>query len=399
MSASDLRSRGDRELARKILDDPMVQRVIRDLERAQEKTPRGIRRRLLATALRVTETMMPDIHAEVRACRESLGIEIPLEIYLYPGPEFNAACVKPEEGRLFILVSSGLMEAFPSGQRRFVLGHELGHHLFHHHDVPIGYVLRGNEPPRPELALRLFAWSRYAEVSADRAGAHCAASGDDVARALFRLASGLTRPLENLRIAEFADQADELQIVHEEPGRKAATTDWFSTHPFSPLRLKAVRLFFESELAAPGGFPVSTLEARVQELMAVMEPSYLDERSEAAETARRILFAGMIAIADASEGISDPERKVFEEFMGEGAFSDTLDIAAIKASLDERLAEGNRHVSHPRRIQVVRDLCVMARASGSVSGEEGAVIDHIAATLDVPRELVDETLAQDHDLD
>jgi tellurite resistance protein len=286
------------------------------------------------------------------------------------------------------------MEAFPPGERRFVLGHELGHHLFQHHDIPIGLILRGKTRPRPQLALRLFAWSRYAEISADRAGAHCALTPDDVARALFRLASGLTRPLDNLHIAEFADQAEELQVAHETPGPRAATLDWFSTHPFSPLRLKAVRLFLESELALPNGISVSALEARVQELMAVMEPSYLEERSESAEAARRILFAGMIAVADASEGISDEEKTTFEEFFGEGSFSDELDIEGIEASLEERLEEGRRAVSHPRRIQVVRDLCVMARSSGIVASEEKAVILRIAAALDVPPELVNETLSE-----
>jgi Zn-dependent protease with chaperone function/uncharacterized tellurite resistance protein B-like protein len=399
MDATRLRSRGDRELAEKLLEERLVKRVITHLEKAEEKSPGGVRRRLLATALRVTEEMMPDVHEEVRECRQRLSVDTPLEVYVYPDARFNAAAVKPEAGRLFILLSSGLLEAFPVSERRFVIGHELGHHLFGHHEIPIGYVLQGRERPRPDLALRLFAWSRYAEISADRAGAHCVDGPDDVARALFRLASGLRRPLEGVRIEGFVAQIDELRLEQSDPGQGAPQADWFSTHPFSPLRLKALKLFFESDLADPSGYPAGTLEARVQELMALMEPSYLEEKSEMAETARRLLFAAAITVADASEEISEEETKAFEVFFGETSLGEELDIAAIKESLEARIAEANERVPHARRIQVLRDLCVIARADGHVSPEERVVIERIAKGLEVPVEIVTETLCAECDLD
>jgi Zn-dependent protease with chaperone function len=118
--------------------------------------------------------MGPDVYEMLDECVAQLAIELPVELYVYASPQFNAACVKPEEGRLFIMLSSSLLEAFKGSELRFVLGHELGHHLYNHHDIPIGYLLRGKAPPNPKLALALFAWLRYAEISADRAGAHCA---------------------------------------------------------------------------------------------------------------------------------------------------------------------------------------------------------------------------------
>lgn len=398
MDPLELRSHGDAELAEKLLAERHVVKVNEQLEKEQ-KTPKGVRRHLLATSIRLTEKMMPKVHHIVAGCRERLDIEIPLELYVYASTAFNAMCIKPEQGRLFIMVSSGLLEAFPESEQRFVIGHELGHHLFGHHDIPIGYLLRGDEPPPPELALRLFAWSRYAEISADRAGAACADDPDAVARALFRLASGLTIPLDEIRIDDFAAQVDDMQVEQEEPGAKAPQADWFSTHPFSPLRLKAVRHFFDSALFREGGAAVSTLEARVQTLMAIMEPSYLEEKSDDAETARRLLFAGSIAVANASHGISDEEVAVFEKFFGEHSFTDKLDIDAIIASLDERVEAALDTVSHSRRIQVLRDLCVIARADGHVDREERVVIEDMATRLEVPLEVVNETLCGTCDLD
>ncbi len=399
MDPQKLRSHGDADLAEKLLAERLVIEVNERLEKEEEKTPHGVRRHLLATSIRLTERMMPEVHAIVRECRERLDIEIPLELYVYPSRTFNAMCIKPEQGRLFIMVSSGLLEAFAPSEQRFVIGHELGHHLFGHHDIPIGFILRGEQPPPPGIALRLFAWSRYAEISADRAGAYCANDRDAVARALFRLASGLTIPLEEIRIDDFAAQVDDMQVEQEEPGAKAPQADWFSTHPFSPLRLKAVKHFFDSELFREGGVAVSTLEGRTQTLMALMEPSYLEEKTDDAETARRLLFAGSIAVAVASDGISEEEIEAFEKFFGEHSFTDKLDIAAIVASLDGRVVAALEEVSHPRRIQVLRDLCVIARADGKVDEREREVIEGLADRLEVPPEVVNETLCGSCDLD
>ncbi len=399
MDPKKLRSHGDVDLADKLLAERLVIDLNERLEKEQEKTPLGIRRHLLATSIRITERMLPDIFGLVAECRERLDIEISLEVYVYASTSFNAMCIKPEQGRLFILLSSSLLEAFAPGEQRFVIGHELGHHLFGHLDIPIGFLLGGDEPPPPDIALRLFAWSRYAEISADRAGAYCANDPDAVARALFRLASGLTINLDDIRIDDFAAQVDDMQVEAQEPGAKAPQADWFSTHPFSPLRLKAVRHFFDSELFVRDEIPVSTLEARVQTLMALMEPSYLDEKSDAAETARRLLFAGAIAVANVSGGIDEAEIAAFEKFFGEHSFTDKLDIEAIVASLDHRVSAALEQVSHSRRIQVLRDLCVIARADGHVDDSERILLEDLAGRLEVPAELVHATLCGNCDLD
>ena len=40
--------------------------------------------------------------------------------------------------------------------------------------------------------------------------------------------------------------------------------DWFLTHPFSPLRVKALKLFHDSELAFKGGISVNELDMAVE---------------------------------------------------------------------------------------------------------------------------------------
>ena len=155
-------------------EHPEVQKAYEAIARHEETTPSGIRRRLLATSVRLSPRMAPDVHRMADDCAERLQIGIPHELYAYAGPQFNAACFKPEDDRVCVMFSSGLLEAFEGTELKFVVGHELGHHVYRHHDIPIGLLLRGREKPDPRLALDLFSWSRYAEISADRAGAFCA---------------------------------------------------------------------------------------------------------------------------------------------------------------------------------------------------------------------------------
>ena len=385
-----------------LLRSRAVKRVVEWLEAHEDEGPRGVRRRLLGTSVRLTRRMAGDLHEMVDACRERLGVQTPLELYVYASPSFNAACVKPEAGRLFILFSSSLIESFKGNELGFVIGHELGHHLYDHHDVPIGYLLRGREPAPPSLALQLFAWSRYAEISADRAGALCAGDLEAEARSLFMLSSGLTGATIEFRLDDFLTQVGEMQLETDDPGVGAPREDWFSTHPFSPLRVKALQLFSESEFVTEGGGSGAELEAQIQSLMALMElmePSYLEEHSEAAEAMRRLLFASAIAVAHAAGGVSDKEVEIFERFFGTGAFSERLDLDRIVSELDERIADARSRASHPKHIQVVRDLCTVARADGSVDEGERAVIERIAKALDVPMWLVDQTLNAEVELD
>ena len=90
-----------------------------------------------------------------------------------------------------VMLSSSLLEGFEPDGLQFVIGHELGHHLFDHRRIPVGALLGGEVQIGAALALRLFAWQRYAEISSDRAGLACAGRLEPAAHALFKLSSGL----------------------------------------------------------------------------------------------------------------------------------------------------------------------------------------------------------------
>ena len=395
MNRETIRYQNDREMAAELLKHPDVVRVNEHIAKIQEDGPMGTRRRLLGTSVRLSRLMAPDVHEMADECIEKLEMEIPHELYVYSSPQCNAACFKPEGGKLFVMFSSSLLEKFDGSQLKFVIGHEFGHHVYNHHEIPIGYLLRGNQRPDPRLALDLFAWSRNAEVSADRAGAFCAGDMNGVARSLFKLASGLGDKIIRFNLDEFLKQVDDMQVEDAEPGQGAPMEDWFSTHPFSPLRVKALQLFHQSELMTEDGSSHEHLEVGVQRLLSLMEPSYLDARTDTASAMRRLLFSGAIAVANADKGIGESEIKLFERFFGKGEFNKELNIDRIIETLPDRIKTANQQASLTQRMQVMRDICVMSRADGKANDVEREVMDDIADQLGISRAFNCQTLAQD----
>ncbi len=192
-------------------------------------------------------------------------------------------------------------------------------------------------------------------------------------------------------IAEFLAQVGDLRLEAEQQDIEvqARRGDWFATHPFSPLRLKAAELCAASEVMTDGGTPRATLESEVQELMTLMDPSYLTAKTDTAETMRRLLFAGGVAVASAADGTAAPEAMAeLERVLGPGAVPPELKPAVIVADLPGRIERVRAGVPPLRRAQVLRDLCVIARADGQVSEAEMAVIKDIAVRVEVDLELV-----------
>ncbi len=399
MNVEKIRYENDLTMYESLLKHRDVIKVNEAISRMEEEGPRSTRRHLLATSVFLSERMAPKIHKMAKECYERLDLEIPLELYVFSSPQYNAACFKPEDGRLLVMFSSSLLESFDDTELRFVMGHELGHHVYRHHDIPIGYILRGKRRPDPKLALELFTWSRNAEVSADRAGAFCAQNFHAVASSLFKLASGLSNKTIKFNLEDFLAQVDQMQVEDDAPNQRASQEDWFSTHPFSPLRVKALQLFHESNLMKKSGTSKADLEVGVQGVMSMMEPNYIDAKTDAAQSMRRVLFAGSIAVAEATAPINKKEIGVFEDFFGKGAFKSGFNIERIKQELPSRIERCVELTNMTQRMQVMRDLCLMSSADGKHSKAERSVLESIAKQMEVPSSFICQCMDKEIKLD
>ena len=391
MDVSALRYIGDRELEAHLRTDDAVRRAIEQHSHEHGST---LRRDLLARALRLTSGIAPTVLALVERIRALLGVTVEVEAYVYPSADLNAACTNVEDGRVFLLLSSSLVDGFTEDELGFVIGHELGHHLFGHHAIPLPALLNGDAAQNPGLAIELFAWQRAAEISSDRVGLVCTSGFAAAGQAMFKLTSGLTGSRLAIDLDAFLGQASELAAGPQVGGEANGTErDWFSSHPFSPLRVRALKLASDSVLCRSDGYSLATLDDRTRDLLTVMEPSYAREKSEAGEALRRLFFAAGIAVAAASDGIDPAERSALERFLGKDGLPEQPNVAALLGVLDERAREVARLAPLFRRRQLVRDLCIVARADGRVDEAERALLDRVAQLVGVPSLAVDEALA------
>ena len=101
MTAGAIRCSNDLKLSKALLARQEIKRLNRSIKRKSEKGEQSAtRRHLLATSVRLSPGMAAAVHQKAERCVERLGIDNPLELYAYASPQFNAACFKPEEGRV-----------------------------------------------------------------------------------------------------------------------------------------------------------------------------------------------------------------------------------------------------------------------------------------------------------
>ncbi|MFT4822335.1 MAG: putative tellurite resistance protein B-like protein [Halioglobus sp.] len=246
----------------------------------------------------------------------------------------------------------------------------------------------------------VFAWSRFAEISADRAGALCAGDFEAVARALFKLASGISSvKVVKFSLEDFLAQLDEMQATDAQPGQGAPMQDWFSTHPFSPLRVKALQLFHHSSLMTDDGNSKAELELGVQRLMSLMEPDYIEGKTDVARNMKLLFIAGAVAVADAHDGVSKGEEAVLKKYLGPAFDLSNLNIEKLARTIPERAELTMAQCSQSQRMQVLRDICNVARAEGDCEAAEMALLHELADLLGISHDFVGQCLECSFELD
>lgn len=175
------------------------------------------------------------------------GIDVP-EFYLSMDPYPNAWTFG--DSRIFITVTSGLLDMMDDEELDAVIAHECGHILCHHvlyHSVArmiiTGAANRGllGKLTIP-IELAFLYWQRKSELSCDRAGA-IVTSPEVVSRTMARLAAGPKKITEGINMEEWALQADKYDgIWNSNTWNKALQIYAIAqqNHPFSAVRVREI---------------------------------------------------------------------------------------------------------------------------------------------------------------
>ncbi|HEY7593708.1 MAG TPA: M48 family metallopeptidase [Actinophytocola sp.] len=277
----------------------------------------------LASSIRVSEKQFPKIHKLRVDAAETLDLDTVPELYVTRNPFANAMSIGMDKP--FIVLTTGLVEAYDLDSLRWVVGHETGHVLSGHavlrtlllrllrlqatvQWLPIGAIgLRA-------VIAALLEWFRKAELTADRAGLLC---GQDPAAALrghVYLAGGTS--MADIDIPEFMRQAKEYEEVDDirDSILKLMTVEGMS-HPFAVVRAAQLQKWAASEeyrailagdyLRRADDTPSSSMMDDVR----AAGRSYKESWSNSADPLAKVL-------GEVGEAVSGAAGKVFSRFGG-----------------------------------------------------------------------------------
>ncbi|MBN9620880.1 MAG: M48 family metallopeptidase [Actinobacteria bacterium] len=198
----------------------------------------------LSSSVRVDERQFADLHALLGEVCTVLDAPERPELYVFNDPQPNALTLGVDKP--FIAMSSGMYELTDPDERRFVLGHELGHALSGHalYQSMLMHLLNlvgaFGWIPASGLGLRaliaaLREWQRKAELSGDRAGLLATQDLPAALRVQMKLAAGAH--LDRIDVTAFLAQAEDYERSGDlRDGVLKLLNTERTTHPFAVLR-------------------------------------------------------------------------------------------------------------------------------------------------------------------
>lgn len=201
----------------------------------------------MATAIRLSPTQLPNLYNHLPPICKKLGIQEP-EFYLQMNPMPNAFTFG--DTRIFITITSGLVEMMEDEELDAVIAHECGHivchHVLYHSIAQIIFSGAASLGILGHLAMpiqfALLYWSRKSELSCDRCGS-VITSPEVITRVMARLSGGPRSITQEINFEEWARQADKYdEIKNENLWNKSLQIYAIAKedHPFAAVRVREI---------------------------------------------------------------------------------------------------------------------------------------------------------------
>ncbi len=202
----------------------------------------------MANKIRFADNQLPEIYKRLHPICKKLEIEEP-EFYLEMNPVPNAYTYG--DTRIFLTITSGLLEYLDEDELDAVLAHECGHivcrHVLYHTMADL--LLKGADALGVvgnlvmPIQLALLYWQRRSELSADRAAAAVMGSAEPVVETLIRLSGGPKSITKDVNIDAYAAQAEAYETLQESKWDKLLQTlaVMQQSHPFPAVRVREIR--------------------------------------------------------------------------------------------------------------------------------------------------------------
>jgi Zn-dependent protease with chaperone function len=246
ISATAYEHPADRAATAALRSIPLMDKVLKKL--ADISHERRLRQMLVGNAVQISDRQLPDLWARWVAQAGVLDIAAVPELFITQTPWANALTVGAS--RPLVVVYSGLVGPYETGEVDAVLAHEMGHVLSEHYYYQtalefLAMLVMGSgviiSNPLSGLPVRaaylvLLEWSRAAELSADRASALVVEDPLATCRMLMRMAGGA---IADLSLDAFLAQAN--RYVEEDDLLARWSRAWAEARLDHPIGVKRAR--------------------------------------------------------------------------------------------------------------------------------------------------------------
>jgi len=346
-----------------------------------------IRRDLMKDHLKLDLNLSPKLKAVMDRCKKALQIKSDVHVYLINAPTMNAYCPPPTETEIYLCLTSSLLEKLNEDELCFVFGHEIGHAIMNHHEVPLQQLLYSGMPVDPQFMLDIFTHKRAAELTCDRFGLICGLTFENAARTVFKIYYGLS-DLVDTSIHEYMKNFGDLNT-----SLSIAPQDYYSTHPFGPIRLIALQYYGGSEkfqtLVGNSHWEMSSSDLEKNLFMLMDLYNANNVTPEMQKTLDRFFAICAISISASDGEVSEKEILKMTEFTKTPGLID--EFMTFKTCTPEELQTEIYNIATPMletcsvslRMNVMRNLVYVALADGILTETEMNVLYYCCSNAGV----------------
>jgi len=200
-------------------------------------------------SFKIEENISNKFYTMCHEVKERIGFNEPIDFYITNNPGVNAfASSRIEDDESHIInINSGLLQLMTDDEMKFVIGHEIGHLISKNAELwnIINFVFPPSTKIPALLTHKIRLWKQLSELIADRFGFIACPNTHICISAFFKMSSGMNPNWINLDIEAFLKENEQrLNYFRKDNGLS------ISTHPITPVRIKAIDLFAKSYAGA-----------------------------------------------------------------------------------------------------------------------------------------------------